>query len=131
MAPAAGAGRDAETFPSRAEQEAASTHKALYGSLPPGYDPNGPAPRSPGGLAGLGGHMGQLEGPATVPLSPRQDPFIRKLYSISPAAGREAERHAYSTRDLQTQQHLERVEYLGRIAEGVLEADTQEAYDVG
>lgn len=40
----------AETFPPLAEQEAASTQKALTGTLPPGYDPStgqGPAPAPP------------------------------------------------------------------------------------
>lgn len=95
-------------------------------------------PQAPQGLAGLAGLVGQREpagggpGVAGAPGGVGQDQaFINQLYTISPKAGREAEAHAYASQELQFKQHLERVEYLGRIAEGVLDADTQAAYDVG
>lgn len=102
-------------------------------AFPGGQAPPG-GPQAPQGLAGLQGQMAGAAGapgpPAAGGLGQQRD-FINTLYTISPVAGREAEKHAYTTQELQMKANLERVEYLGRVADGVLEANTQQAYDVG
>ena len=60
-----------------------------------------------------------------------QEAFIRQLYTISPRAGREAEAHAFTLQATQLSQHQEKLAYMGRIARGVLESNTQQAYDLG
>lgn len=76
-----------------------------------------------GGLLAQGGGMG-------LP-TPTGDAFVRKLYTISPAAGREAEAHAWQSQKNQMDHALERTKYLAQVAQGILAGDSQQAYDVG
>ena len=93
------------------------------------------APVSPQpGAAEAGGQAGQAPpaglagaGPMTTGDRQGQRAFIDRLYTISPKAGREAEKHAYDSQDLQLKQHIQRVDYLGRVADGVLESDNPQA----
>lgn len=103
------------------------TGMAPYATAPPG------GPQAPQGLGGLAPRSGGMApgGPGAPGGMGQNQAFVNQLYRLSPTAGREAERHALATEQAQFAQHLERVEYLGRIANGVLDADTQHAYDVG
>lgn len=96
----------------------------FHGAQPP---PGGP--QAPQGLAGAMG--GAAQGPMTPQDRQGQRAFINTLYTLSPKAGREAETHAYTTQKHQMEANKERVEYLGRIANGVLESDNpQQAWEV-
>ena len=103
--PATGAGRTLGDIPGQAPAEAGTAR--------------------PLGLAGaMPGHMTPADRQG-------QRQFINRLYTISPKAGREAENHAYTTQKQQYEANKERVEYLGRIANGVLESpNPQQAWDV-
>ena len=90
---------------------------APYATPPPG------GPQAPQGLAGVQ--------PMTKADSQGQRGFIDKLYTISPKAGREAENHAFTSQKQQYEANKERVEYLGRVANGVLDSpNPQQAWTV-
>ena len=92
---------------------------APYATPPPG----GPQARQTMGLAGVQ--------PMTPADQQSQRGFIDKLYTISPKAGREAETHAFTSQKQQYEANKERVEYLGRIANGVLDSpNPQQAWTV-
>ena len=92
---------------------------APYATPPPG----GPQAPQTMGLAGVQ--------PMTPADQQSQRGFIDKLYTISPKAGREAETHAFTSQKQQYEANKERVEYLGRIANGVLDSpNPQQAWTV-
>lgn len=110
-----------------------AVHERQLNGSPTPPVPNAQAaapPAAPSGLAGLGGQMPQPAQQADAQ-GRDQQAFIRQLYTISPQAGREAEAHAVRTDAMRLAHHLEQVQYLEQVARGVLDADSQQAYELG
>ena len=111
------------------QRAGAPTAMAPFAQPPPGGQAASP------GLAGLGAPFG----PGAAPAGGQERAFVNQLYAVSPTGAMAYEKHladqqraAGEAQEAQMRAQVARVEFLGRVADGVLEAgEPQRAWDAG